>query len=80
MIFWMRTVVRCAQSAAYAVFIRFYCSYQAKIFARGISVPAGHCVPDPALFGRPPSASDQIPLYSSPETAYDFVYKKNTGM
>ena len=29
--FWMRTVVRYAQSAAYAVFIRFYCSYQAKI-------------------------------------------------
>ena len=28
---WMRTVVQYAQSAAYAVFIRFYCSYQAKI-------------------------------------------------
>ena len=28
---WMRTVVWYAQSAAYAVFIRFYCSYQAEI-------------------------------------------------
>ena len=47
------------------------------LLARGISVPAGPGVLDQAIFGRQPSASDQTPLYSSPENAYDSAYKQH---
>ena len=111
---WMRTVVRYAQPAAYAVLIRFYCSYHAKIRLQSLQMSSrkrriiyvpdswakshrstkiflacngslldeSAYLPDPVCQTRPSSGSRpplliKFPVYLSPETAYDFIYKNN---
>ena len=69
---WTRTIVRYAhaQSAAYAGFICFYYSYQAKIRLQSLQMSSRQ---RRTVYVRDRRAK------SSPETAYDFVYK-NTAL